>query len=306
MSLLGSVSRPGPSGYGYSSTAESVVEDVDVGNLRVLITGVNSGLGFETARVLASGGATVVGTARTEGKAHEACRRIGADCRPVVCELGEPDSVRACAERVRHEVDRLDAIVCNAGIMAPPERTLRHGYELQFMVNHVGHFLLTTELLGHLANASGRVVVVSSDVHNLAPRSGIDFDSLSGGGRYSGWRSYGQSKLANILFARELARRFERTGRTANAVHPGVVRTDNDRFMPRVVRTGLRLAEPLTLKTIPQAAATQTWATVHPDAGSCNGEYLVNCNVGRASSKAADAALARRLWERTEQIIAAT
>ncbi len=302
MSLIGFFKGKGPSGFGYGSTAEEVCAGLDLRDQTILITGVNSGLGHETARVLAARGATVLGTARTQDKAAEASERIGGDCRPLVCELSEPRSVRACAQSVRRSVERIDAIVCNAGIMAPPELEQAQGYELQFFVNHVAHFLLVGELLDHLAD-EGRVVMTSSDLHKIAPAEGIQFDNLSGERGYSGWRAYGQSKLANLLFARALAERFAGTERSANAVHPGVIKTNLDRHMNPVIRAGLRVAGPFTLKTIPEGAATQTWAAVHPDAARYSGEYFVDVNVGEASSKAGDAELARRLWARTEEII---
>ena len=302
MSLIGWFKGEGESGFGYNTTAAEVVEGLDLSDQNILVTGVNSGLGFETARVLASRGASILGTGRTREKAEEACQQIGDACTPLVCELSEPDSVRSCAASVRNAVDRLDVIICNAGIMAPPNLRQSHGFELQFFVNHIGHFTLVAELMDMLA-VDGRVVVVSSDLHNIAPNEGIQFDNLSGEDGYHGWKAYGQSKLANLLFARELARRFEGTQRTANAVHPGVIDTNLDRHMNPFIRAGLKLAGPFTLKTVPQGAATATYAAVHPHAGRQNGEYLVDCNVGESSEKGRDEELARRLWVRTEEIV---
>lgn len=302
MSLLGFFKGRGPSGFGYNSSAEEVTEGLDLSGKTILITGCNSGIGHETMRVLAMRGATVVGAARSEEKAQQACDSVEGRCVPVVCELSEPASVRACAADVHDKVERLDAIICNAGIMALPKLEQKYGYEKQFFTNHVGHFLLVTELLDLLAE-DGRVVMVSSDAHKMPYPGGVQFDNLSGEAGYNDWRAYGQSKLANILFARELARRFEGTERTANAIHPGVIDTNLSRHMNPLLRAGLTLAGPLGLKTVGQGAATQTYAAVHPDAGSISGEYLADCNVAQGTRRSEDMEAAARLWEVTEQIL---
>jgi len=150
----------------------------------------------------------------------------------------------------------------------------------------------------------GRVVMLSSEAHRGAPREGIRFDDLGAERSYSPWTAYGQSKLANLLFAKELARRLTGTRRTAGAVHPGVIRTNLGRHMPWIMRVGLEIVTPLALKSIPEGAATQTWAAVHPAAGSLSGAYLADCNVARPRRDAEDPALAARLWEVTEGIVA--
>jgi WW domain-containing oxidoreductase len=182
--------------------------------------------------------------------------------------------------------------------------SVKHGLELQFLTNHVGHFLLVTGLLDKLA-LDGRVVVLSSDAHRAAPRGGIDFDNLAGERGYSGWQAYGRSKLANLLFAKQLARRFRGSKRVANAVHPGVIATNLDRHMNPLVGVGLALVRPLALKTPAQGAATEVWAAVHPDAAGLSGEYLSHCNVSKARRTALDEPLAEQLWTKTEQIISA-
>jgi WW domain-containing oxidoreductase len=204
---------------------------------------------------------------------------------------------------VKRHGSPLDAVVCNAGIMALPRRETAFGIELQLFTNHVGHFLLVTGLLDRLADA-GRVVMLSSDAHKAAPREGIRFDDLGAERSYSAWTAYGQSKLANLLFAKELARRLAGSRRTANAVHPGVIHTNLGRHMPAIARAALGLAEPLVLKSVPQGAATQTWAAVHPAAASLSGAYLADCNVARPRRDADDSALAARLWDVTERIVA--
>jgi WW domain-containing oxidoreductase len=302
MSLYQVLKPNGPSGFGYGTTAEQVTEGLDLSGRTVLVTGCNSGLGLETARVLALRGAKVIGTARSLDKARAACAPFPGAV-PLACELSDPASVRGCVAGVRAAGLRLDALVCNAGIMALPRLEQAHGIELQLFTNHVGHFILVTGLLDRLAD-DGRVVVVSSAAHERAPREGIQFDNLSGEKGYAPWTAYGQSKLANVLFAKELARRLAGSRRTANALHPGVIVTNLGRHMNPVVHTLFGLAGPLFLKDVAQGAATQTWAAAHPALAGVSGAYLADCNVARARPDADDPALAARLWRVTEEIVA--
>ncbi|MCZ7684661.1 MAG: SDR family NAD(P)-dependent oxidoreductase [Sandaracinaceae bacterium] len=270
----------------------------------MLITGVGSGLGRESARVLALRGARVLGAARTLESAEEACRTFGPEAVPLACDLGEPGSVRACVERVRELGPPIDVLMCNAGIMALPQRTLLHGHEAQLFTNHVGHFMLVTGLLDRLSERA-RVVVLSSSAHGRAPREGIRFDDLSFERGYDAWTAYGQSKLANLLFARALARRFEGTTKTANAVHPGVIATKLTRHMSLSVRVVLPLASAVALKDVHQGAATQCFVAAHPSLEGVSGEYFADCNVARSSRSSRDAEMGERLWEVTERIVAA-
>lgn len=303
MSLLALLKgRRGPSGFGYASTAEEVTDGIDLHGKTVLITGVSSGLGQESARVLSLRGAKVLGAARTQEKARDAVRGLGNDAVGLECELSEAGSVRACvAEAAKH--GPLDVILCNAGVMAIAERTLVHGQELQFLTNHVGHFILVTGLLDQLVD-DGRVVMLSSGAHAWAPPPGIVFDDLTLASSYSPTLAYGQSKLANLLFARALARRFEGTHRTANAVHPGVISTNLGRHMPLAMRAVMPLASVLALKTTPQGAATQCYVATHPSLAGVSGEYFADCNLAKSSKHAQDAAMGERLWEVTESIVA--
>ncbi len=198
---------------------------------------------------------------------------------------------------------RLDAIICNAGIMALPQRQLCHGQELQFLTNHVGHYLLVTGLVDSLT-PDGRVVMLSSDGHRMAPSGGIQFDDLSFQKGYRAWTAYGQSKLANLLFARALARRLAGSGRTANALHPGVIATNLGRHMNIVARAALGLASSIALKSIPEGAATQCFVATHPTLADVRGEYFVDCNVAKSSRHGRDEAMAERLWTVTEEIVA--
>jgi len=302
MSLVSMIKgRNGANGFGYASTAEEVTEGVDLSGKSFLITGVNSGLGRETARVIALRGGQVLGAARTEAKAAEACEGF-AGAIPVACELGDPDSVRGAIETVK-KVAPVDCIIANAGIMALPERELLHGQEKQFYVNHVGHFQLVTGLLDSVAD-DGRVVILSSSAHGMAPEGGIRFQDLSFERGYKGWTAYGQSKLANLLFAKELSRRLEGSGKVANACHPGVIATNLGRHMPWIARITFPIAAAIAMKSVPQGAATQTYLAAHPDAADVSGEYYADCNPEKHSRHARDPEMAKKLWEVTEQILA--
>jgi NAD(P)-dependent dehydrogenase (short-subunit alcohol dehydrogenase family) len=303
MSLYQHFKSNGPSGFGYGSTAEQVTEGLSLDGKTILVTGCNSGLGQEALRVLVLRGARVIGTARTLEKAKGACDAVKGRTVPVACELSDPASVRACVESVKATGHRLDAIICNAGIMALPKLEQAHGIELQFLTNHVGHFILVTGLLDRLA-ADGRVVMLSSGAHKMAPKGGIKFDNLSGEKGYTPWGNYGQSKIANLLFAKELARRFAGTKRTANAVHPGVIQTNLGRHMNPVAGMAFGLTGPLVLKSVPQGAATELYVAVHPAVANSSGLYFADCNVAKPRADAEDPALAAKLWEVTEKIVA--
>ena len=303
MSLLSMLKGKGPSGFGYGSTAEDVTKGLDLTGRTILVTGCNSGIGKETLRVLAKRGAHVIAAARTVEKARAACDEVVGETTPIACELSDPASVKACAAQVIAFGRPLDAIICNAGIMALPKLNLQHGYELQFFTNHVGHFILVTSLLDQLAD-DGRVVMVSSAAHNGAPSAGIQFDNLDCKRGYNPWANYGQSKLANLLFANQLAKRFAGTAKTANSLHPGVIHTNLTRSMNPLARVGLSLGAPLVLKSIPEGAATQCYVAVHPDVAGVSGKYFADCNESRTSAHGRDEAMAEELWDVSEKIVA--
>lgn len=301
MSMWSRVAREGPSGFGYRSTAAEVTEGCELSGKRYLLTGCNSGIGFETLAALTAHGATVLAAARTLDKARAACERVSGDTIPLECELSEPTSVREAVSAAGEGL--LDGILCNAGVMLPHGLHTKHGYELQFLTNHIGHFILVNGLLPRLSQ-DARVVCVSSGGHRLAPRGGIAFDNLTGERPYLPWQAYGQSKLANLLFVQELARRFAGAEQLALAVHPGVVATQLTRGMSRLSQLGLRLLLPLFVKTPAEGAATSCFALVHRGARAMNGAYLVDCNVAEPSRHARDPVLARRLWRASEEIAA--
>lgn len=305
MSLLSMFKPKGPNGFGYGSTAEEVTAGISLSGKTVLVTGSNSGLGLETVRVLAMRGAHVIATARTAAKAKAALAPMsGGDRTAIGCELADPGSVLDCVARVKELGRRLDAVILNAGIMMLPKLEQVLGYERQFFTNHIGHFILTTGLLDMLIE-DARVVVLSSSAHANAPKEGIQFDNLSGETGYQPMIAYGQSKFANLLFAKELARRFMGTKKTANAVHPGPILTNLSRHLnPVLVAVAGTITNPLVLKSIPEGAATQCYVAVNPGAAQISGKYFKDCNVAEPRADANDPELAKKLWERSEEIVA--
>ena len=307
MSVYAMLKPKGPSGFGYGSTAEDVTSGLSLAGKTILITGCNSGLGLEAMRVLAARGAHVIGAARSRDKANAAAASVKGHADGVACELADPASVRACVAEVKQKHGPLDAIIANAGIMALPKLNQAFGYELQFFTNHIGHFMLVTGLLDRLAD-DGRVVMLSSAAHLMAPKEGIQFDNLSGAVGYKGWTAYGQSKIANLLFAKELARRFAGTAKTANAVHPGVIATNLGRHMaipPVIGQIGYGIANALFLKNVGQGAATECYVAVNAGAAGISGAYFADSNVAKSRPDADDPELARKLWEKSEEIVAA-
>jgi NAD(P)-dependent dehydrogenase (short-subunit alcohol dehydrogenase family) len=302
VSILSRIKPKGANGYGYGTTAEEVTRGLDLGGKTILLTGSNSGLGLETARALAPRGARLLATGRSKDKVQAALAGVAGDVVPLECELSNPASIRACVAEVK-QGPRVDAIICNAGIMALPRLERAFGYELQFFTNHVGHFLLVQGLMDHSAE-DARFVIVSSNAHRRAPASGIEFDNLSGDKGYSPWAAYGQSKLANLLFAKELSQRLAGSKRTANALHPGVIITNLTRSMPLARRVAMTLASPFFFKNSAEGAATQTYVATNPAVAGISGEYFADCKVARSSDLSRDPALARRLWDETERIVA--
>ena len=167
------------SAFDEDSTAEEVTAGLDLTGRTFAITGANSGLGYETMRVLTMRGAHVIGIARTQEKASDACASVGGKATPAHLDLGVPDSIVSCAETIRGMDVPIDGLICNAGIMALPEPRTTLGFDLQFLTNHIGHFILVTELLDSLTS-DARVVVVSSGAHKMAPTVGIQFDDRHG------------------------------------------------------------------------------------------------------------------------------
>lgn len=306
--------------FGFDSTTEDVLRDLDLTGTVAVVTGATSGLGAETVRALASRGAEVVMTGRDLDKAREVTAGIAEStgrAAPHVehLELGSLDSVRSCAERILDRHERIDVLVNNAGVMAAPYGTTEDGFELQFGVNHLGHFLLTNLLVpALLAAAPARVVVLSSDAHRMSP---VHLDDLFFEERaYDPWLSYGQSKSANVLFAVELDRRLGDRGVHALALHPGVILTELGRHLGASDLEGLSDAfesGALRVKTVEQGAATSVYAATAPELEGRGGIFLEDVAVADVVADdadepgvrrwAVDAEVARALWTRSEELV---
>ena len=228
----------------------------------VLVTGANTGLGLETATVLAQHGATVVLACRNQAKAKAAAERIGGATELLDLDLASLESVRAAAAEVHERFDRLDVLINNAGVMIPPHQRTADGFELQFGTNHLGHFALTGLLLDLLTGTEGsRVVVLGSLAHKTA-RRGIDFDDLQSERSYSRMGAYAQSKLANLMFMYALQRRLVASdARTiALGAHPGFSATELSRHVPHAVQglygiAVMPFAQPPALGALPALRA---------------------------------------------------
>jgi NAD(P)-dependent dehydrogenase (short-subunit alcohol dehydrogenase family) len=278
-----------------------------------VITGANTGLGYETAAALADHGAHVVLAVRNLDKGKDAAARITAQSPDAEVALQELDltsldSIRAAAEQLRSEHDRIDLLINNAGVMWTPKSTTKDGFELQFGTNHLGHFALTGLLLDRLLPVAGsRVVTVSSMGHRI--RADIHFDDLQWERGYSRVGAYGQAKLANLLFTYELQRRLAPHGTTiAVAAHPGGSRTELTRNLPALLARVAPLIEPLFQGADMGALPTLRAAT---DPGVLGGQYYGPDGFGEqrgypkvvaSSDKSHDVDVQRRLWAVSEEL----
>jgi WW domain-containing oxidoreductase len=298
------MSRSNP--FGPRSTADQVLAGVDLTGKHMVVTGCNSGLGFETMNALAANGAHVIGLARSLSAAESACERVGLHCTPVGCDLADLDSVTAAADSIRALDAPLDAIVANAGIANLPTLQTRHGVEMQFLVNHVGHFALVNRLCDLVRNGTGRIVIVTSDASiKRAPPEGIMFDNLDGHQSYRPFAFYGQSKLAVAVYAKELSRRLLGRGIAVNSVHPGATRgTKLNKYLRGPLALALSVAH-VFMRTVQQGAATQALLAASPRVAGITGEYWTDCRIAAGNPLLSDDSLAKRLWDVSERIVAA-
>ncbi|AQT78533.1 short-chain dehydrogenase [Mycolicibacterium litorale] len=278
-----------------------------------VITGANTGLGYETARALAQHGAHVVLAVRNLDKGKAAADLIArrspqAQVSVQKLDLTSLESIRSAADELRAGHDHIDLLINNAGVMMTPKETTRDGFELQFGTNHLGHFALTGLLIDRLLDTPGsRVVTVSSQGHRFA-RRGINFDDLNWERGYSRIGAYGQAKLANLMFTYELQRRLIGTQTIAAAAHPGGSRSELSRNLPPAVQAVFTVLEPLFQEADMGALPTLRAAT---DPGVLGGQYYGPDGFGEqrgypkivASSAAShDTAAQRRLWAVSEEL----
>ncbi|XP_054801200.1 short-chain dehydrogenase TIC 32 B, chloroplastic-like [Prosopis cineraria] len=306
---------PGPSGFGSASTAEKVTEGIDASNLTAIITGGASGIGFETARVLALRKVHVIIAARN----MEACKKAknlilqqnpSARIDILKLDLSSVKSIRAFVDNFIALDLPLNILINNAGVMFCPFQLSQDGIEMQFATNHIGHFLLTNLLLDKMkqtAKASGiegRIVNLSSIAHNYSYPKGIRFEKINNRNGYCDKKAYGQSKLANILHANELARRLQEEGAniTANSVHPGVIMTPLMRHSSFLMHL-LKVFTFYIWKNVPQGTATTCYVALHPSMKGVSGKYFQDCNEHRPNSYARNQVLAAKLWDFSNTVI---
>lgn len=306
---------------------DELLAGVDLAGRRYLVTGSSGGLGLETVRALAAVGAHVVMAARNDDKNTEAAALIraqhpAAQLEPLTVDLGVLASVRAAAASLLGGGLPLHGIVANAGVMATPEGRTVDGFETQFGVDHLGHFLLVRELLPLLeAGAPSRVVIVSSAGHRMGDLdlADVNFERRA----YEPFVAYGAAKTANVLHAVELDRRLRDRGVRAFAVHPGGIGTELARYMTPDVRKQMMSmiaaqgADTFRWKTVEEGAATQVWALVSPDLDGEGGRYCEDCSLSDVVpdhtdlgvndpgvlARAVDVDRARALWELSEQLV---
>ncbi len=270
-----------------------------------LVTGATSGIGEETAKVLAKSGATVIVVGRSEQKCAETVTQIRqqtskAQVEYMVANLSSQKSIRALVKQFKNKYSRLDVLVNNAGAIYLSRQQSVDGYELTFALNHLGYFLLTNLLLDRiLASAPSRIINISSAMHSGAP---LDFDDLQNTRKYDGMRVYGQSKLANVLFTYELARRLEGKGVTVNAVHPGMVATNfaaNNGVLGKIARPFINLGS----ISITEGAETMIYLATSPEVEGVTGKYFVRCKPRQSSPASYDEAVQKKLWQVSEEMI---
>jgi NAD(P)-dependent dehydrogenase (short-subunit alcohol dehydrogenase family) len=267
-----------------------------------VVTGATSGIGKAAATALARLGATVVLVGRDRGRTEAAAAEIApvsaSPPRAEIADLASLEQVRGLAGRL-DGLERIDVLINNAGLVLGERRITPDGFEHVFALNHLAPFLLTSLLLPKLtASAPARVVTVTSDAHSAA-RLDLSDPNLEHG--WDSWRSYANSKLANILFTRELARRLDGTGVTANCAHPGVVRTGFGRESRPLLKLGITIARPFMLSP-ERGADTIVYLASSPDVAGQTGGYYVKRQRREPSAAARDDAAARELWELSEKL----
>ncbi|EPS67753.1 hypothetical protein M569_07022, partial [Genlisea aurea] len=305
---------PGPTGFGSRSTAEKVTQGIDASDLTVIITGGSSGIGLETARVLALRNARVVIGARNVEAANDAKRQImesngGARVDVLRLDLNSLKSIKAFADEFLALDLPLHILINNAGIMFCPFALSEDGIETQFATNHLGHFYLTNLLLEKMkdtvrnSGVEGRIVNLSSVAHVHPYKGGIRFEKLNDKKKYDENKAYGQSKLANILHANELSRRLKEEGVNinVNSVHPGLIMTNLFKYKAW-------FSELISLclwKNVPQGAATTCYVALHPQMKGVTGKYFADCNESKPSKLARDEKLSKKLWDFSNKLIIA-
>ncbi|KAA3660510.1 MAG: SDR family NAD(P)-dependent oxidoreductase [Chloroflexi bacterium] len=275
----------------------------------VLVTGANSGVGKVTARELARMGANVVMVARSRERGEKALAEVqkvskNGNAKLMLSDLSSQQSIRALAAQFKAEHDRLDVLVNNAGAMFTNRSESVDGYEMTFALNHMGYFLLTDLLLDMLkASVPARIVNVASAAHSVGS---VDFDDLQREKEYSGMQVYGQSKMMNILFTNELARRMQGSGVTANSLHPGFVRSNFGRKNNGIIGSLLMPIAQLFAINEDKGAETQIYLASSPEVAGVTGKYFDKGHPHETHPFAQDVTAQKKLWEVSETAVLST
>lgn len=295
---------------GYRTTALEAVQGTDLTGQVAVVTGGNSGIGVETVRALAHAGADVVLCSRSVQAGQAVAEQLQPGVKGKISvrqlDLADLASVKKLGAELDADLARVDLLILNAGVMACPKLATKDGFEMQIGTNHFGHFYLTKLLLPKMKaqGTPARVVAVASTAHKFGS---INLDDLNYEKRkYSSWGSYGQAKLANILFAAELARQLAAEGSHVKAysLHPGVIKTNLGRHMGFTGGLLNFFVGPFG-KTIPQGAATSVYAATAAELDTHSGAYLADCQLAVASKAGQDGEMGKKLWAKTEELLGA-
>lgn len=273
-------------------------------NKLCVITGANSGIGYETTKEIAAQGAFVVMVCRNEDKAEAARQQIiseipDAGLSIILCDFASMDDIRRAAAEIAEQYEKIDILINNHGFIAKEYDTTVDGLEQTFGVNHIGYFLFTNLLLPQVkAAGKARIVNVASTAHR---RGEFDPDNIQLKTGYDNWKAYGNSKLFNILFTKELANRLKDTDVAANCLHPGVIASNFGQSSTLPVKLFYKLAGRF-MKDNRQGAETTIYLATSPEVEEVNGAYFSNKKVATPSKIARDDEAAKKLWEISEEI----
>ena len=272
-------------------------------NKLAIVTGANSGMGMATVEALSDEGAKVIMLCRNEKRGMEAFKKLmekkDRQIELMLCDLGDYSSIRSFASQVKEKYKRIDILVNNVGFISLDRQETKEGLERQFGINHIGHFLLTTELLDLMGEGS-RIVVVASGAHKAGK---IHFDDINLKRGYNVVRAYSQSKLANVLFAKELSKRLKDRGITVNCCHPGAVATNMG--VSRETGFGKTITGLLKpfFQTPAEGARTAIFLATDESVKDISGEYFYRCKIAKSSRRSNDPELAKKLYEFSEALV---
>ena len=319
--MISEQQKPVDSGFGAKSEPEEVLKDIDLGGKIVMVTGGYSGIGLETTRALKEAGARVIVPARRKDVAKSALSGIVESEDILNLDLADPSSAQSFVNEFVDSGMSLDILINNAAVMACPQMPTKEGWDLQFAVNHIGHFIITKGLLRTMSSSGSRIVTLSSTGHKL---SGIQWEDVHFEGSYDKWKAYGQSKTAASLLAVEISERMKDEGIKTYSVHPGGIFTPLQRHLEKEEMIALgwlgedgELSEmaAANFKSPTQGASTSLWCATSPMLEEVSGVYCENCDVAvrqedgpmaryiGVADWAVDTDEAAKLWDLTEHTL---